>query len=398
MKLLVFTSLYPNSAQPQHGVFVQTRLKQYLGRHGGEARVVAPVPLAPPVGPARWTRFRAIPAREELAGLAVEHPRFLAPPGFGDRWRAALMARACAKPLVEAALSFQPDLLDVHYAFPDGVAACALADQLSDALGRRLPVVLTCRGTDLNLVPQIARLREQIAGALRRADHVVCVAEALRTVALRLGVSAERASTFRNGVDIELFAPGDRRAARASLGLDPDTRTFLAVGHLIPRKGVLELLEAFARVHHGSPERVQLVYVGDGELRAALTERARALGVDHLVKLVGAVPHAELPAWYRAADVFVLASLREGWPNVVLEALACGTPVLATRVWGTPEILEGCAAGRLVDTGVDGLEVGLRAADTLDASAARPWAERYTWDATSDGLHALYTRLVEETR
>ncbi|GJM20158.1 MAG: glycosyl transferase family 1 [Planctomycetota bacterium] len=398
MKLLVFTSLYPNSAQPQHGVFVQTRLRQYLARHPGSASVVAPVPAAPPVGPARWTRFRQIPAREELAGLPVSHPRFFAPPGFGDRFRAGFMARGCRKALVEQALAFQPDLLDVHYAFPDGVAAATLAEDLSDALGRRLPMVLTCRGTDLNLVPQIPRLAGQVRRALQRADHVVTVAEALRSVALELGLAPERVTTFRNGVDIEHFTPGARSAARDRLGLPTEARCFLAVGHLIPRKGVLELLEAFARVHHGCVEPVQLIYVGDGELAAALVERARELGVDHMLRMVGAVPHAELADWYRAADCFVLASLREGWPNVVLEALACGTPVVATRVWGTPEILDGCAAAALVEPGVDGLASGLAASERLDARAARPWAERYTWDATSDGLHALYTRLVDEAR
>lgn len=398
MKLLVFTSLYPNSAQPQHGVFVQTRLSQYLARHGGQASVVAPVPLAPPIGPRRWTRFADVPAREDFAGLAIRHPRFLAPPGFGDRWRAGLMARACRKTLLEELERLQPDLLDVHYAFPDGVAAARLVDELSAALGRRLPMVLTCRGTDLNLIPQQPGLREQVSEALARADHVVTVAEALREVALELGVPADKVTTYRNGVDTELFAPASQAAARAELGLPEHGRILLSVGHLIPRKGVLELLEAFARVYHGCVEPVRLVFVGDGEQRRALGERAAALGVDHLVQLAGAVPHASLPRWYQAADLSILASHREGWPNVVLEALACGTPVLATRVWGTPEILEGCAAGRLTTPGVEGLSDGLGAAESLDRSAARPWAERYTWGATSDGLHALYGRLVEEAR
>jgi glycosyltransferase involved in cell wall biosynthesis len=136
------------------------------------------------------------------------------------------------------------------------------------------------------------------------------------------------------------------------------------------------------------------VFVGRGEAREALADRARRLGVEPRVRFVGAVPPAELPAWYRAADALVLASLREGWANVVLEALACGTPVLATSVWGTPEILTGCAAGRLVAPTVEGLADGLDRLSELDAAAARPWAERHTWDATLDGMHAIFERLA----
>jgi glycosyltransferase involved in cell wall biosynthesis len=112
------------------------------------------------------------------------------------------------------------------------------------------------------------------------------------------------------------------------------------------------------------------------------------------VRFVGTVAPADLPPWYRAADALVLASAREGWPNVVLEALACGTPVIATDVWGTPEIVRGCAAARLVPPTADGLLEGLRALADLDVTAARPWAESLTWDSTLDGQKAIFDSVV----
>ena len=112
------------------------------------------------------------------------------------------------------------------------------------------------------------------------------------------------------------------------------------------------------------------------------------------MRFPGVVHPDALPAWYRAADALVLPSLREGWPNVVLEALACGTPVLATAVWGTPEILRGCRAGLLVEPTVAGLEQGLRRLPELDPAAARPWAEAHGWEATLDGMQSLFERLV----
>ncbi len=398
MKLLTYTMLFPNRTRPHYGVFVKERLARYRQRHGAEVRVVAPTPLLPgwwprALGPASWDEWRGVPLEEEIDGFPVAHPRFLSPPGVGDGWRARLQARGAERTLVAAARAFQPDILDVHYAYPDGAAAARLRPRLEQALGRRLPMVLTVRGTDLNLLPELPAVRDQIAGALQAADHVVCVADALRDVALELGASAERTTTLRNGVDADRFTPGDRAAARQATGLPAAGRLVLCVGHLIERKGQHLLIEAFARTFGDDPETL-LVLVGDGERRADLTAQVTALGLSDRVVFVGAVEPGRLPDYYRAADVSVLASSREGWANVVLESLACGTPIIATRVWGTPEILNGCAAGHLVDATVDGLAGGLSALHTLQAAAARPWAERHGWEPTLDGLHEIFTGLA----
>ncbi|MFT7461710.1 MAG: teichuronic acid biosynthesis glycosyltransferase TuaC [Pseudohongiellaceae bacterium] len=391
MKLLVFTSLFPNAVEPHHGVFVANRLALWRERHGGQAEVVAPVPLAPPLGPNRWTRYRAIPDKEVHRGITVHHPRYLSPPGFGDGWRASLMAAGVRSRLLSVAESFQPDVFDVHYAYPDGAAAAMLRPRLSQALGRRLPMVITCRGTDLNLLPNIPAVRRRIVTALNEADHVICVAQALADVAVDLGVPREQVSALRNGVDTRAFSPGDRALARQHTGLPEAGTVLLCVGHLIERKGQHLLLAAYAQVHpHSGPT---LVFVGGGEERENLEALAGTLGVADRVRFVGAVPPTDLTQWYRAADVMILASLREGWPNVVLEALACGTPVLATKIWGTPEILNGCPAGKLVPATVQGLASGLEQINDLDPSAARPWAERHTWDATVDRMESLFAEV-----
>ena len=397
MRLLVYTTLFPNPVTPHHGVFVATRLRHWRARHGGEAHVVAPVPWSPPVGPARWAAYRKVPTRSRLDDLEVRHPRYLSPPGFGDGWRAPLLARGSGPCVARLADETLPDVLDAHYAWPDGVAAVRLRDRIAHRTGRRLPVVITCRGTDLNLAPELPAVRPQLAQALQAADHVICVAEALRRVALELGVPAERVTTLRNGVDLQRFQPGDKAAARVRLGLDPDRRLVLAVGHLVERKGPALVLDAFARTFPDEASGCDLALVGQGELAESLAVQAQALGVAARVHRPGAVHPDVLAAiadWYRAADVLVLASSREGWPNVVLEGLACGTPVIATRVWGTPEILGECPAGRLVDRTVDDLADGLARLDELDPAAARPWAERHDWTDTADGMQTLFERIA----
>jgi glycosyltransferase involved in cell wall biosynthesis len=303
------------------------------------------------------------------------------------------MAAGVRRCLEREVATWQPDVLDAHYAWPDGVAAARLLPRLQARLGRRLPLVITARGTDLNLAPSLPGVRAQLAAALGRADHVVCVADALRAVALDLGVPEARVTTLRNGVDVERFAPGDRAEARRALGMPPAGLTLLCVGHLIERKGQHLLLKALARWIEAP--RARLVLVGCGPQRGSLMAQAERLGLTARVHFAGAVAPADLPPYYRAADALVLASAREGWANVVLEALACGTPVIASDVWGTPEIVRGCAAARLVPPTVDGLLAGLRGLSTLDAAAARPWAEARTWDSTLDGLAAIFRSVVD---
>jgi glycosyltransferase involved in cell wall biosynthesis len=392
VRLLVFSSLFPNARQPHHGAFVHERMRLYARRHGAELRVVAPVPAAPPLGPPRWTQWHGLPAEERLGSLPVLHPRYLVVPRLPDRFRAGLMARGVRRCLEREVERWQPDVLDAHYAWPDGVAAAQLRPRLQARLGRRLPLVITARGTDLNLAPSLPGVRAQLAAALGGADHVICVAEALREVALELGVPPARVTTLRNGVDVTRFRPGEQAGARSALGLRADGLLLLSVGHLIERKGQRLLLEAFASWVEAP--RARLVFVGCGPLRGTLEAQAERLGLSGRVSFAGAVAPDALPPYYVAADALVLASAREGWPNVVLESLACGTPVIATAVWGTPEILTGCAAARLVPPCVEGLLAGLRALPALDRTAARPWAERLTWDSTLDGMQGIFASVA----
>jgi glycosyltransferase involved in cell wall biosynthesis len=393
VRLLVYTTLWPNPKQPHHGIFVKERLRLYGLRHHAPLCVVAPVPRAPPVGPERWRVWSGLPEQEQQGETRVTHPRFFSPPLLPDRVRAGCLARGSRRRLLDEARRFEPTVLDAHYAWPDGVAAHRLRPLLETHLKRRLPLVITARGTDLNLAPSLPGVREQLAEALRGADHVVCVADALRAVALELGVPPARVTTLRNGVDLQRFQPGDRAAERAALGLPAEGPLWLCVGHLTERKGQHLLLEALARRAAAGDGASRLVLVGGGPARGALQGRARRLGLDGRVSFVGPVAPDALPPWYRAADALVLPSLREGWPNVVLEALACGTPVVATKVWGTPEILTGCAAAALVDPSVEGLAAGLEKLPRLDRAAARPWAERHGWEPTLDGLAAIYAKI-----
>jgi glycosyltransferase involved in cell wall biosynthesis len=275
------------------------------------------------------------------------------------------------------------DHIDAHYYYPDGVAAAWLARYFGKTLS------ITARGTDLSLIAQHALPRRMMQWAARRAEASIGVCSALVDVLRGWRIDPRRLHVLRNGVDLKRFVrQSDEQtlALRAGIGLAPgEGPLLLSVGHLIERKGHHLVIEALAEMLPTHPQ-ARLVIVGEGEERGRLTALALALGVADRVTLAGSLPQGELPQWYSAADLLLLASSREGWANVLLESMACGTPVVATNIWGTPEVVSRPEAGVLVDvrTGA-ALAEGVRTllARPRSPAAVRTYAEGYSWEETS---------------
>ena len=164
------------------------------------------------------------------------------------------------------------------------------------------------------------------------------------------------------------------------------------MGHLIELKGNHLTLAALQELPHA-----YLVVIGEGEDRLKLEQLAARLGVAGRVRFIGLVPNVELAQWYSAADILVLASSREGWPNVLLESMACGTPVIATRTWGTPEVVSEPAAGRLIERR-DAASIAKAIRELFAAlpprTATRQYAERYSWEATTAAQLALFREIA----
>lgn len=388
---LTFTTLYPNSAQPGHGLFVETRLRHLVATGAVETRVVAPVPWFPFPSArfGRYSAFARVPNREQRFGIEVTHPRYpllpkvgmsLAPMGL---YRGAL---GRVRNLITAGFEF--DLIDAHYFYPDGVAAVMIGQAL------RKPVVITARGTDLNLIPEFVLPRRMIRWAAERADGLVTVCQALKDALVSLGVDDRRVRVLRNGVDLELFTPVEPDAAKGQLRVGKPT--LVSVGFLIARKRHDLVIRALAELPDAS-----LLIAGDGPEKASLQNLAAELGVASRVRFLGLVPQRELPSIYSAADVLVLASSREGWANVLLEAMACGTPVAATRIWGTPEVVAAPQAGRLIDQPTpQAVAAAVRQilANPPGRAATRAYAERFSWDETTLGQLALFEQVTRRHR
>ena len=387
MKILAFSTLYPNAARPGHGIFVETRLRQLLGTGRLEAMVVAPVPWFPSrsLWFGRYAAHAAAPREELRHGIRVLHPRYPVLPKAGMSLAPFLLAAAVAPTLRRLLASgYDFELIDAHYAYPDGVAAALLGRYLDK------PVVITARGTDLNVIPDYAVPRRLILWSAHRAAAFVTVSASLQHAAVGLGIEADKLVVLRNGVDAAFFHPVDRAVERAALGLKGIV--VLSVGNLVPGKGHDLVIQALASL----PDS-RLLIAGEGTERARLERLARRLGVAERTSFLGALPQERLVRYYGAADALVLASEREGWPNVLLESMACGTPVIATNVGGCAEVIAAPEAGLLLpERSADaiGRAIVQLTGSGISREATRRYAEQFSWAATTAGQLQLFDRIV----
>ena len=387
MKILTYSSLYPSDVQPQHGIFVENRLRHIAARDGIDVRVVAPVPWFPALGSrlGRYGAYAAIAGREHRFGLEVRHPRYPVIPKIGMSVAPALMYLATKGTV--ARLRDDPvgvDVIDAHYFYPDGVAAALLGR----ALGR--PVVISARGSDINLLPDFRLPRRQILWAANQASAIIAVSAALKRRMVDLGIAADKITVLRNGVDAALFTPADRDAVRAELGLTGPA--MVSVGNVLSSKGQDIAIRALTTLADTT-----LLIVGTGAHEAAFRQLAQTLGVADRVRFVGRVDQGALARYFSAADVSVLASQREGWPNVLLESMACGTPAVATGVGGVPEIITGPETGRIMkDRTPAALAEAVLAlrADPPSPQNVRRYAEGFGWEETARAQAALYAGVV----
>ncbi|HJT44233.1 MAG TPA: glycosyltransferase family 4 protein [Rhizomicrobium sp.] len=387
ISIVTATTLFPNSLQPAHGIFVETRLRRLLADGKVTARVLAPVAWAPPGLPgAELKKLRQIPDFEHRNGLDVDHPRYLVIPKIGMNVTPYLLYRAMRRRFAQLlACGIKVDLIDAHYFYPDGVAAAWLGRDFD------IPVVITARGTDVNLIPDYPYPRRLILQAAQSAGALITVCQALKDRLVELGVPSAKVTTLRNGVDLEIFAMKDRDALRTKLGVSGFV--LVSVGLLIERKGHHLIIEALPRIQDAT-----LLIVGSGPDRQQLENLAQRLGVGNRVRFLGAMDQKSLCEVYNCADVSVLASSREGWANVLLESMACGTPVIGSAVWGTPEVIASPDAGLLLEKR-DAKSIVTAIAKLRQALpgrvATRRYAEQFDWQSTTDGQLRVFRGLLE---
>jgi glycosyltransferase involved in cell wall biosynthesis len=388
MRILTLTSLYPSAVLPGMANHNRELLRFLATKH--DVSIIAPVSWTEEWSGRRRGRELSRDRRAEWDGIPVEHPRYYYPPKVGRGWYGWCFHRSVKATFVRTVREFRPDLVYAPWAYPDGWAAVKLGHRTG------LPVVLQAMGSDVLLLPRSGGKRRRTIEALCCADGIDAVSLHLADRLEALGVPSENVRVIYRGVDASRFHPGSGREARERLGLPSDIPLILFVGGLRPVKAIDVLIDACARLA-GRAEFTCLI-AGDGPLRLRLEQQAQALGISSRIRFLGAVANDQLPDWYRAASVFALPSHSEGVPNVLLEAAACGTPFVASRVGGIPEIAH-LGTSRLVPAGDPNLLAEALAAILLEQPQSGGCAlPTRTWLHTADELADYFAMIVANHR
>lgn len=389
LRVLTLSTLFPDASRPNFGVFVERQTLGLAAHPDVDLRVVAPIGLPPwPLSRhAHYAPLAALPERETWKGLDTHRPRFATLPATAGRFHARALTRLLVPLLTEIRRDFAFDVIDAEFFFPDGPAALALGKHFG------VPVSIKARGADIHHWGTASATSAQVVAAGHLADGLLAVSQAMRADMAALGIPAEHIRVHHTGVDLDRFAPRERHAAKAAYGVTGPL--IVSLGALIARKGHDVVIGAMSAL-----PRASLLIAGEGPERAALEAQIAALGLAERVRLLGSVPHAELPALLAAADVMALASSSEGLANAWIEALACGTPIVITAAGGAGEVVTDRAYGRVaVRTAPAFAEaIAQLLADPPAPEAVRSGATRFTWQANTDALFAHLNGLVSLRR
>jgi teichuronic acid biosynthesis glycosyltransferase TuaC len=396
--IVVFSSLFPSQIQPGAGLFIRER----MFRVGQKlpVSVVAPTPWFPFQGLLRRIKphFRpGAPAYEKQSGIDVWYPRFFSIPSLLKTLDGLMMALSALPRMRRLKKEGQLDVIDAHFAYPDGYAASLLAQWL------KVPFTITLRGTETRYF-QDDRFSGMLLKAIDQAEQVFSVSESLRKLAITYGADPAKIDVVGNGVDALRFSPRDRTTCRNTLDIVQSARVLISVGGLVPRKGFHRVIELLPQLKQDFPDLIFLIVGGgsaEGDNRLELEQQVKQLNLGNCVKFIGSMQPDELPSALSAADVFVLASSNEGWANVLLEAMACGLPVVTTDVGGNQEVVSNDQLGIVVPYG-DKAALAKAIGESLNShwerQLIRNYAKSNSWDDRVTRLCNHFVHISQKPR
>ena len=384
MRVAVVTRYFPTSTEPWAGHSAYQTLK-FLAQ-SSDVKVFYPESEYPPLLKPKSRAGRNIDYSYRPAGVDVEYIAYPALPAISR----PLNGWSAARSILSSVRAYAPDIILNYIVYPDGDAALRVAHAL------RIPFVVTAIGTDLNVIPPLCEgLTRRV---LRKADFTITVSGDLLNTARRLGAPEEKSRAVLNGCDTTIFHPRDRAQARAALNLSPEEEVIVYVGRLDMAKGLGELVAAVANLHNRRP-RTHCYIVGDGPARQQITDAIATHGAADRITLMPSCATQGVADWMAASNLMTLPSYREGCPNVIIEALASGRPVVATNVGGIPELMDD-ADGRLVPArDAVALEAALDQVLSLHWDAAAISARHSRgWSDVSDEVESILTSVLNKRR
>lgn len=383
---MVISSEFPNDQQATKGIFIKQQIVELAKLCS--LKVIAPVPWSVPLGKFKKSYiFSRVKKKEACGDIEVFHPRYFLTPKLGRAFYGLFYFLGIYKTAKAIACNFDYDLILAYFAYPDGFAAAWLAKVF------RKPLVIKVMGSDINLYTRGFLRRCLTVYTLKQAGQVIAVTEDLKKKMIALGVGPDKIAVVYNGVDSHRFKPMDTLECRKELGLPQDKTILLFIGAFRKIKGVDYLVDAYAKLsENNSAGDLSLILIGDGELKNKIKDKIDRFGLRSKVRLAGIRPHQEIPRWINACDILCLTSEDEGCPNVILEALACGKPVVAAKVGGIPEIVNSADYGNLFKShSIEELTLAIQAAvkKKWDPEIIKARIAYLTWEKTAKEILAL---------
>ena len=400
LRILIFSSWYPRESDPTSGIGVHKQAK-FLRDKGCEVVVISPVavPVIPTSGLSTWQDLKNVRHEDVVEGIKVIYPRYLHLPRRIFREYSFCVCYYSIKRAVQRVIkTFQPDILHAHWATPDGFMGILLRKKFT------LPLVVSLRGSDINRYPFRSKL---IFGLTTRviseADRVIAVSHALKSAAEKFASPRDQIAVIYNGCDTGKFAFDEsaRSFLRRRKGISTESVVFIFIGHILKNKGIFELVEAFSLVMKKQLDSY-LIFVGHGRDAKVLAQKVSKAAMGSRIYFIGTRPYEEIPGWLSMADVLVLPSYNEGLPNVVVEAMACQRPVIATKIGGIPEAVVDGKSGILVEAKdpialAEAMERLARDKDLryqMGNVGRQIVMRKFLWDKNIEDLISLYKNII----
>jgi glycosyltransferase involved in cell wall biosynthesis len=393
LKVALITNLFPNPQEPIRGIFVFNLAKELKNKC--TLTVVSPLPWCPAFLHRfkKYQKLALIPKEFEIEGIKVYSPKYLAIPKLGVIHPLFIFVSLFGT-ILNLRKKQGIDVINAHWVFPDGVAVSWIARIM------RLPLALTAHGCDINLYSSFPCRRPQIIGALKSANRVIAISEAQKKVMQGLKIKIGKITVIKNGVDFNDFILRNKEECRIKLGLPRGEKIILFVGQIIEVKGVNYLVEAVTRFRKEASFPFKLIIIGEGHLKNLYKQKVSDLNLSNEILFLEEKSRAEIPYWYGACDAFCLPSIREGCPAVILEALASGRPVAASRVGGIPELINK-ENGILFDAGnVNDLTVALKATleKKWDAQEIRDTISGLSWADVAGKYLTVFNQVFDRIK
>jgi len=396
MKVLLITNLFPSPSDPERGVFTLQLAKELNKKC--ELTVVCPLPWFPRLSFLKrfkkWYQMAEVPEQYEMDGISVYSPKYLLIPKVSESLHSLFMAIGIKSFVKKLHAQKNFDVINSQWLYPDGVASEVLAEKL------KLPHLTTGLGCDINDDLNHDSKAPKILSMLDAVEGVTVVSSRLKDELVKHKVEPGKIKVILNGVDYDRFKFLDRQDCRKKLKLNDDDQIILYVGRLSDEKCVYSLIEGFSKISK-TDSPLKLMLVGDGPEYDHLKQLAESLHISERVIFVGKVAHGDINQWFCAADVFCLPSKREGCPNVVLESLASGCPVVASDVGALPDLVSKTSGLLFKAEDVDDVADKLSLALSMDwdRSEIRQSMEKCTWSQAADSyIDALHVASKSSSR